>query len=521
MRSEEAQHSDSVLDKNCLIVYEGKFDSADGPVDVTKEQLERLAKNHNAKHEARLSSHGGEIGGTIPDSPPVQLDHSASARDTVGRVVGPLTLGEHEGKTALYGKVRILGKENVECVKDGRWRNLSIGADFEAGELNEFTITPFPAAAKASLLKAGVRLSEGKFHVVFVDRPHAQDRSFGSIEAATAYAKSTGWWCEVWDDNYDNCLKSIRPTKLSGGTMHPEHEKMKKHLMEHDKLSEKDAEEKLSKMTDDEKKELSSKLAAPGDPREPKENTPPPPKDKAELTAARTAFKKLTKSFASTAKSASLQSRKLEISTKLSKLRSEAKITPAELKGIDLDKIASLPKDAVDVMFDTFSKRQPVVLVGTYGRHDAEAITTLAAKSADKQMLKEMEESMRFSKGVVKKLAAGEYLPTSMDKPMQMMDGNGGTTEHKDPTSMDVHEQLCHLKHLMESGRHEEGMKHLEACIAHHASKLGQGTAAHEGLPEESMKHLSALAENCVQLQNQFEELSRLVSPILGEESDE
>src|SRR5271157_5024170 len=84
--------------------------------------------------------------------PPIQLDHSKSARDTVGRLVGDLTMGEYEladGKKvqALKGKVRVLGKENVERVEDGRWAHLSIGADLKKHELSELSITPFPAAS--------------------------------------------------------------------------------------------------------------------------------------------------------------------------------------------------------------------------------------------------------------------------------------------------------------------------------------------------------------------------------------
>jgi hypothetical protein len=148
--------SDSVIEKPVMLVYEGKFMSMDGEVDVTKDHIENLASNHNgllAKF-ARMAT--GEI--PLKECPPIQLDHSVSARDTVGRLVGNLDIGEYDDgegkKKALYGKLRIMGKENVEKVKDGRWTHVSIGADLEAGKLTELSITPFPAAPKASMLRA-------------------------------------------------------------------------------------------------------------------------------------------------------------------------------------------------------------------------------------------------------------------------------------------------------------------------------------------------------------------------------
>lgn len=139
------------VDKDCMLVYEGAFESMDGPVEVTGDHIEKLfAKYVERMGTAKLAS--GE-----PDMrkcAPIQLDHSTAATHTVGRLIGMNSVGEHEGKKALFGRVRILGAENVEKVEDGRWTHVSIGADLEDGEISELTITPFPAAANASLLKA-------------------------------------------------------------------------------------------------------------------------------------------------------------------------------------------------------------------------------------------------------------------------------------------------------------------------------------------------------------------------------
>lgn len=143
------------LDKRAMLVYSGKFDSLDGPVEIKDEHLDKLATTHNSLFSKLSRLATGEV--PLKSCPPIQLDHSTSAKDTVGRLVGNLEVGEHQmedGSTvkALYGNVRILGKENVEKVADGRWTNLSIGADLETGKLSELTITPFPAAPDAALL---------------------------------------------------------------------------------------------------------------------------------------------------------------------------------------------------------------------------------------------------------------------------------------------------------------------------------------------------------------------------------
>lgn len=145
----------SSIDKPAMLVYTGEFESMDGPVSIKDEDIEKLAANHNGfmAKLSRLAS--GEV--HPKHNPPVQLDHSTSARDTIGRLVGNLSVGEHTDEAGnkvkcLLGTARILGKENVERVQDGRWTHLSGGFDLETHKVTELTVTPFPAAGEASLL---------------------------------------------------------------------------------------------------------------------------------------------------------------------------------------------------------------------------------------------------------------------------------------------------------------------------------------------------------------------------------
>jgi TusA-related sulfurtransferase len=146
------------LDKPVMLVYEGDFSSLDGPVTISSEDIDKLVSNHNSFLGKLSRLANGDI--PLKHAPPLQLDHSTSARDTVGRLVGEIKVGEHLGedgqpRKAIMGTARILGADNIERVLDGRWTNVSIGADLENHKITELSITPFPAAADASLLKRG------------------------------------------------------------------------------------------------------------------------------------------------------------------------------------------------------------------------------------------------------------------------------------------------------------------------------------------------------------------------------
>ena len=563
--------SDKRLERRAMLVYVGKFDSMDGEVEVTPEHIKKLAENHNADY-TRLSA-AGAIG--PKDCPPVQVDHSTSGWDTVGRVAGPLEVGDFEGNTALFGTLTFLGSDAVERVSDGRWTHLSLGADLEAGKMNEMTVTPFPAAPNASLLSkskgsvSGKQKYKGRQIGAYYDgeddgkdefRPWIDGKAFNvsweqdyeAIKAAKDFiddqdegkkfsklakvigSKTVGdYRIDIEKDSakgnfyvrvngsldlitkdqgeaanrMNELIKKYQSAKFSkGDSMDPKHEKMRKHLMEKENLSEKDADEKLSKMDDEEKEKLSASLAEPPPVAEEK------PSDKKMSKESKKKFTELTKSFREGAVKLTLENKKVQLAGRISKLRSEGKVTPAEQKEINLDKLAKLDQASLETVFEVMSQRSPnQVVLGAIGSSKAANMKDVAKAAKDKEMLKEMDESMRFSKGVLKNLSG---MPTSMDDKGQQLEGEGGGM----PTSMDTVAQLSHMKKLMDGGMHEEAMKHLEGMIAHHQAGAGKEDNSQAGLPDTSMKHLSALAESVEKLQTQFEELVNLASPLLTDE---
>ncbi len=89
---------------------------------------------------------------------PVQLDHSTSARDTIGVVEDLVKKGRE-----LYARLRFSGKEVVEKIRLGLWKKVSVGLILRKPgmKLQEVSITPFPALKKACLFSEKENLSEG------------------------------------------------------------------------------------------------------------------------------------------------------------------------------------------------------------------------------------------------------------------------------------------------------------------------------------------------------------------------
>ena len=82
---------------------------------------------------------------------PVQLDHSLNARDTVGFVVNLWT--EDDGNE-LWGELEFRGRSNVEQVRLGLWKSVSVGIEIENADnmrIYEVSMTPAPALERAEI----------------------------------------------------------------------------------------------------------------------------------------------------------------------------------------------------------------------------------------------------------------------------------------------------------------------------------------------------------------------------------
>lgn len=577
------------LDKPVLMVYTGKFESMDGPVEIKDEDIETLAANHNGfmSKLGRLAS--GEV--HPRHNPPLQLDHSTSARDTVGRLVGNLSVGEHvleDGSKvkALMGTARVLGKENVEKVEDGRWTHLSGGFDLENHKVSELTITPFPAAAEAHMLSkarlhkdilymehdirvypaekdgtskwrwetrwsSGVADSEAsavadakksidEFHkfnpelrawMMDISRMAKKDVSLpGHLDEALwqkarrAYDEAVKGGSKI-DDQWAFIMDWYKKNggRLSQGEEHMGYkdlkekaalyEKARKHLTEHKKMSEEDAEkhleaakpeeltamgkehdEHLKHMAEDEekKREEEKKLAA-------------------RLAAHKPALIKLAKGFKESAGKAQLAEKSSKISFRLSQLRAQAKITPAEIKTIKIDELAAKADDVINAALSSYDKRLPVIDTGLIGSTKAMSPAQLASSLKKMGMeRKELETRLNMPS---KREEALKRLKEIEEQEKKMGDHEHHAL-HADDGDDDKHFESAYMHHkkLSDEGKHDEAKEHLRSYMKSlHSKHMGDAGSISDPTPA-----MSALAAEVKNMQNEFTEFVKLTAPAFG-----
>ena len=374
-------------EKRAVLVYAGTFNSMDGEVTITPVHIEVLCRNHNEK----LEKLGGEA--KLSDYPPVQVDHSTSAHDTVGRLIGEVDIGVYQGQVALFGTVRILGQENWEKVADGRWTHLSIGADLEAGIIQEITVTPFPAAQGACFLsKKGVqRMGKKKLA--------SESETDETKEHEEKETKEEGDSKEEAKLSADSDADDV--AKLSADN--DEDEKKK--------LAEK--EEKEKEKDEEETKNLKAKLSA----------------------------------FSAKSSNIRLALKTANVKTRFARLRSQAKVTPAELKKMDFAKLCASNDATIDAVLATYESREPVIFVGQYGSIKA----SNASEVAKQVRLSAQEEETRARFTSIPKKST--KLSSVVEMPEQR------TMPVEDDVKMSDDTAWNEIVRAIEGGNHDDGKK--------------------------------------------------------------
>lgn len=485
---EGVEVSASVYDRPVMMVYVGDFDSMDGPVTITEQHIDLLVKNHNSMLERVKRLVTGEI--PMKDCPPLQLDHSAFATHTIGRLVGALVKGiasiNGAECIALFGTARFLGAENVEKAKDGRYTHVSIGADLEDGIINELSVTPFPAAPSASLLaktknddSLKIKLSEGENGMHEKLKKHLMDSKKMSAEDAEKLSKE---------------MLAHHMSKMS-----MDEEKMGKHMAD---AKDEDI-KKMSEDFDEDKKKLAKASADSDKEKEEKE------KDKeAKMTAARGDFKNLALGIRKAAVELSVELKKTTIASRLSRLRKEGRVTPGEIKNLDLVKMSALSEDAMNAALATFDAREPVIrfgsLTGTNKAENIEAITK-------KYRLARLELECRMNMPSKRKEAEAKLAALAEEEKKALAAASDGASEEpsKGMLTKVSYDELC--KMLDDKEKHEELKRHLKHMMDHHGIEI----------PEHSDAHMSGLAKKQAELQNNLERLITLAAPVLGVTSEE
>ncbi len=327
-------------DRACMLVYEGDFNSMDGPVSITAAQLQKLAANHNARLD-RLSVSMGGSDAAMKDLPPVQLDHSTLASNTIGRVVGKLSVApamiEGVERLALYGAIRFLGAENVEKARDGRFTHVSIGADLEAGVLQELSVTPFPAAPKASLL------TRGSTPMPMPEEMKKRCRKYLTEEKKLSEEDADKKLAALSDEDAKKLSEEVddddKKKKLAA-----DDEEMKKKLAAEEEEKKKD----LARASDD-------------------DDTDDAEKKEKKLAAKQAKLTKLMGSISDTVKLARLEAKRGEVAVKLSKFRADGLLTPAEQKNLAGVKLAEASDEALALVWTVLDKLEPKIISGQFG----------------------------------------------------------------------------------------------------------------------------------------------------------
>lgn len=541
------------LERPCMLVYEGDFQSMDGPVSVTEEHLSRLVDNHNSIMSKLKRLKNGSP--QLKDTPPLQLDHSTSAMHTVGRVTGPLELKtamiSGEEKKAVFGKVTVLGKENVEKVLDGRWTNVSIGADLEEGKLNELSIVPFPAAQFASLL-SGVNKSVKIDDLVIETRKVKPPEDADNFDWFNVVIKIKG---DVIKDLGDyesesdaisdakkvaqNLIDKSKKKLSEGDNMDKEH--LKKHLMDKEKMSAEDADKKLAGMdeealkklasdVDDEKKKLAAeeeekkKLAAEEEEKKKLSTDAPSDKEKAlaseekdeKKLAMKAEFVRLAGSFKKKSSEVTLAAKSTKILTRLSVLKSQAKITPAEIKKIDITKLAAANDDTINAVLKSYESREPVIMTGVLSTQKAVNLSRIEKKRSEARLQSETLANMPFTKKATK---FAEGMPeVEKEEEKAHIDINVGEAEHM--------KHLAEVEKLMNEGKMEKAIHHMK-CLMEKMKGSASGEALAKAMdemagsvggevPAKADAQMSALAVSVKELQSDFASLVKLVGAELG-----
>lgn len=328
--------------------------------------------------------------------------------------------------------------------------------------------------------------------------------------------------------------EAAKNSNLSKGeTMNEEQKaKLKKHLMEHKKMSEEDAEKHLAKCSEDEtelsklsaeadeseklsaeeaekaklaaeEEEKKAKLAAEEEAEKAKlaaEEEEKKEMRKKKLSAAKAEITRMSSDFRKASDNARLAARKGSIAVRLSKLRSEAKITPAEIKKMDLDKLASGDDKTIDAVMKVIEDREPVVMLGALGTVKAEDVHKLSKGTR----MSQLEMETRANMSLLKKTATGDKLKKMSPEEVNV---HIDTTPH-------VHQELsAECDELCKMTQDEELKKRLKSWM-----KKCMGSSTEDQMSSgDTEKHLSALAESSKLMQTQFEELQKLAGTLVEE----
>lgn len=603
-----ALETDVYVERPCLLVYDGEFESMDGEVTITAAQVKRLVRNFNSFSDKFKRFTGLQVV-PLKDCPPMQLDHAVTADKTVGRVVGPLweaeieieddATGEIKTRVGAFGWTRVLGRENVEKVNDGRWIHVSVGADFGKGKLNELSFTPFPAAPHAALLsrfrmKKNTRLSEGnpvepseaeKATQEVLARKAAEGDGGGGDQPGAQPAQGTKSVTRITieEESGPNPGGDVETTtaeppkndktpgsgdpalankgddmsyKASKARMEV-YEKCRTKLAEQNPdESDEQREERLASMSFEDAERMAAGES--GDPApgggEPQkvdetqmaegdgEDKPTPAQDgddvkkdppaelegddgnagasdeenkkKLDRLAKLSALKEQNTKLSSALKMVRLAEKKAKLGARLSGLRMSGKITPAEIKKINIDELVGKSNEAVEAVLLSYSQRQPVIDPRIYGTTAATDIGSLS-------------KQMRFAQKEAEVMARSS-IHKATKKNLSKKGVRLSETETEDAIAERVRNQVAEDRHGV-SGSHLGELQIIHRCmeegdlegaktkLGEYMTRLKPAEEVEQPSDTDGEKHLSALAETIKPVEDLILSTTQMIADLEAE----
>lgn len=542
------------LTKRARLVYVGDFESMDGPVTVKEEHLQKICSAYNGKLAKLKRLASGSV--SVANLPPVQLDHNRSARDTVGRLENTdLTIEDwtdEEGKTrkALYGSVRFLGRDNVEKVLDGRWSTLSIGANFDDGKLDELSVTPFPAAEKATVLSRfasgevgrELKSTEYKGWEITVHKWSGKGASGiyvaceGDADSFDFTLMDSQYGLQDADKGIAAAKKRIDQKRFSSQINKESamkialYQRIRKYLKLKKKMSDEQVEEKMDKLAENEDDEELKKLAEEAEKDEKKEELSDADDEekkklaeeeekkkdemKKKMSAARDSLTKLSADFRSKKASAELSAKAAAIGSRLSSIRASGRITPAELKKIDIKDLASKGQEAIDAVLKTYEDRQPVILAGQLGSMKAMSLKDVERAGKKAKDMSRLEAETRKNMSLLAHTAKED--DAKLSQPLSFSERRQAISDELATPVADIEEmkkEFDDICKLMDGGKLDDAKERLKGFI-----RLGSFGLAEPTMHAESMAQLASLQSDLSELSKKFDEALGLAQSLAAGE---
>ena len=140
------------LFKKTLICRTGVWKGMYGPVEVTRERLQRIADKYNRERATPLNAN---------DYAPILIDHQRSVELVKGRVLADLTVEDTPDPdtgtvgAGLFGTLRVDVADAVQKVTGGQYAQVSLSFDEEDDTLWEVSFVAVEAARRSQALEQG------------------------------------------------------------------------------------------------------------------------------------------------------------------------------------------------------------------------------------------------------------------------------------------------------------------------------------------------------------------------------